>query len=368
MKVKKPFDFWIFLTVLILLSLGIIMVFSASAPTAYNVNHDVYYILKKQLLSAAIGFVAMFITINVDYRKLGKLSPFLLIASIVLLILVLIPGIGGQTKGTWRWIDVGPLRFQPSEIAKLAIILFFSYSLSKRREQLQYFFKGLLPYLLLLGLFAGLILLEHHLSGTIIVLSVAVVILYCAGAKMRYFAILALPVIAGLATVVAFTDYMKDRILSFLYPFEYIMDEGWQTVQSLYAIGSGGIFGRGLGWSIQKFMYLPEPHNDFIFSVLAEELGFIGVVAVLTLFLIFIWRGIKVAMNAPDTFGSLTAIGITSLIAIQSLFNVAVVTNSVPPTGVSLPFFSYGGTSLILFMFEVGILLNISKYANYERI
>lgn len=230
------------------------------------------------------------------------------------------------------------------------------------------FFKGLLPYLLILGFFAGLVLLERHLSATIIIITVAATILFAAGARVKHFVILGIPLVAGLTAVVFFTDYMSDRIASYLHPFEYMSDEGYQTVQSLYAIGSGGLFGRGLGRSLQKFLYLPEPHNDFIFSVLAEELGFIGVFAVLLLFLIFIWRGIKVAMNAPDTFGCLLATGITSLIAIQSLFNVAVVTNTVPPTGVSLPFFSAGGTSLVVLMTEVGILLNISKYANYDRI
>jgi len=368
MKGRKPFDFWIFISVLILLSLGIIMVFSASAPTAYNVNHDVYYILKKQLLYAVVGFVGMFLAANIDYKKWYKLSPLLLIASIVLLILVLVPGIGRETKDTWRWFYIGGFQFQPSELAKLAIIMFFSYSLSRRREQLNYFFKGMLPYLLLLAVFAGLLLLEPHLSCTLIIIAVAAIILFSAGAKISHFVILGTPAVLALTTVVAFVPYMRARVLSFLDPWKDLQGDGWQAVQSLYAIGSGGLFGRGLGRSMQKFLYIPEPHNDFIFSVLAEELGFIGVLAVLLLFLILIWRGIKVAMNAPDTFGSLVAVGITSLIAVQSLFNVAVVTSSVPPTGVSLPFFSAGGTSLALFMTEIGVLLNISRYANYERI
>ena len=368
MKGKKPFDFWIFLSVLILLSLGIIMVFSASAPTAYNINHDAYYILKGQLLFAVIGFVGMFVTANIDYRVWNKFSPALLVFSIVLLILVLIPGIGRETKETWRWFYIGPIHFQPSEIAKLAVILFFAYSLSRRKEQIGSFFKGMLPYLLLIAVFAGLLLLEPHLSCTIIIIAVAAIMLFSAGARISHFVILGLPAVLGLATVVAFVPYMRARVLSFLDPWKDLQGDGWQAVQSLYAIGSGGLFGRGLGRSLQKFLYIPEPHNDFIFAVLAEELGFIGVLAVLLLFLILIWRGIKVAMNAPDTYGSLVAVGITSLIAVQSLFNVAVVTSSVPPTGVSLPFFSSGGTSLALFMCEVGILLNISRYANYERI
>jgi cell division protein FtsW len=366
MKGKKPFDFWIFLSVLILLSMGIIMVFSASAPIAYNTYQDVYYILKKQLIYALIGFAGMFAAANFHYKKLYKLSPMLLIASIVLLILVLIPGIGRETKNTWRWLYF-PFQFQPSEIAKLAIVLFFSYSLSRRRDQIDLFFKGLLPYLLIIALFSGLLLLEPHFSCTIIIIAVSAIMLFSAGAKISHFVILGMPLVVGLASVVAFVPYMRARVLSFLDPWKHLQDDGWQAVQSLYAIGSGGLFGRGLGRSLQKFLYIPEPHNDFIFSILAEELGFIGVLAVLLLFLILIWRGIKVAMNAPDTFGSLLAIGITSIFAVQSLLNIAVVTSSVPPTGVSLPFFSYGGTSLVLFMGEIGILLNISRYSGYEK-
>jgi cell division protein FtsW len=225
-----------------------------------------------------------------------------------------------------------------------------------------------MPYILLLGIVAGLILIETHLSGTIIVVSVAIIILFSAGAKIRHIFLLATPAIAGLTAVALFTDYMNARIQSFFDPWKDLSGDGWQVVQGLYAIGSGGIFGRGLGRSLQKFLYIPEPHNDYIFAILAEELGFIGVLAVLFLFLVLIWRGIKVAMNAPDTFGSLVAVGITSLIGVQSLFNIAVVTKSVPTTGVSLPFFSHGGTALVLFLVEMGILLNISRYANYERI
>lgn len=366
-KNKKPIDFWIFISVLILLSLGLIMVLSASMPTAYNTNRDVYYFFKKQLFYAVIGIAVMFITANIDYKKIGKLSPILLAGSIVLLILVLIPGIGRETKDTWRWIYY-PIQFQPSEIAKLAVILFFSYSLSRRKSRLDSFFKELFPYLLLLGLISYLLSRQPHLSCTIIIILVAAIILFCAGAKIRHFIVLSLPVMAGFAAYISLVPYMLERVQSFIDPFKDPLNKGYQAVQSLYAIGSGGLFGRGLGRSMQKFLYIPEPHNDFIFAVLAEELGFIGVLAVLLLFMILIWRGIKVAMNCRDKMGSLMAIGITSLIGVQSLLNVAVVTASIPPTGVSLPFFSFGGTSLVLFMTEVGILLNISRHANHQRI
>lgn len=365
---RKPFDFWIFITILILLSLGIVMVFSASAPAAYTWYKDIYYFLKNQLLFALIGLGAMFVAMNFDYRKLQKFAIPFLILSIVLLILVLIPGIGVSVNGSRRWLSLGFTTFQPSELAKLALILFLASSLSKRKDQLKYFFKGLLPYLLVIGIVAGLIVVETHLSATIIILMVTSIILLVAGARLKHFMLMAVPVTAALALVIYKNEYMQERILSFVNPFAYSNDEGYQAVQSLYAIGSGGLFGRGLGKSLQKFLYIPEPYNDFIFSILAEELGFIGALTVMLLFLVFIWRGIKVAMCAPDVFGCLTSLGITSLIAVQALLNIAVVTSSVPNTGVSLPFFSSGGTSLLLFLTEVGILLNISRYANYERI
>ena len=368
MKGKKSFDFWIFMTILILLSIGTIMVFSSSSAYAYNyMKGDAYFFLKKQLVWVVLSLAVMFVTMNIDYRKIGKLSPIMLVVSLVLLILVIIPGVGQEYNGATRWLKIGNQTIQPSEFAKISMILFFSHSLSKRKDQLQHFFKGLLPYLIIIGIYAALLLKEPHLSGTMIIAVVASVILFGAGARISHFVILAMPAIAGLAILITFVEYMRKRVLSFLDPFKYLSGEGWQVVQSLYAIGSGGLFGKGLGKSLQKFLYIPEPYNDFILSVLAEELGFIGVFAVMLLFIIFIWRGIKVAMNAPDVFGCLAALGITSLVAVQTILNIAVVTSSMPPTGMPLPFFSFGGTSLLFLMAGMGILLNISKYSNYDR-
>lgn len=368
-KEKKPFDFWLFMTVLIMLSFGLVILFSASAPGSQKEYGDIYHVIKSQLFFAAIGVVAMLFAANVDYHRYGRLFVHLfIVGNIVTLILVFVPGIGKFVNGSWRQIFIGPVNFQPSELAKLGIILFLSYELSKRKRGMDSFLKDFMPYLVFIGIVAVLLLMEPHLSATIIISSVACIILFAGGAKLRHFMIVGIPAVAGLTAIILFTDYMTTRITAFLDPWKDKQGDGWQTIQSLYAIGSGGIFGRGLGQSMQKFLWLPEPQNDYIFAVLAEELGFIGVLAVLILFLIFIWRGIKIAMNAPDIYGSLVAVGITSLIAVQSLFNVAVVTKSVPPTGVSLPFFSSGGTSLVLFLVEVGILLNISRYSNYERI
>jgi len=209
---------------------------------------------------------------------------------------------------------------------------------------------------------------QPHLSATLVICSVAAIILFCAGAKIRHFVLLGVPAVAGVFALVITSPYRYKRLVSFLDPWSDPQGGGWQVVQSLYAIGPGGLFGRGLGKSLQKFLYIPEPYNDFILAVLAEELGFIGVFTVLLLFLIFFWRGIKISINAPDVFGCLLAAGITSLIAVQVIINVAVVTSSMPVTGMPLPFFSYGGTSLVFLLSGIGILLNISKHSNYDRV
>ena len=367
MKNKRPFDFWIFAVVILLLSFGTIMVFSSSYYTSIKLYGEAFYFLRQQLLYMGVSIVVLLFTANFDYRKLGKISPILLGISIALLILVLIPGIGKSFNGAQRWLGVGTKTIQPSELAKLSLIMFLSFSLSKRADVLKSFFKGLVPYLLIIGLVGGLVVIEPHLSGALIIVLTGCVILLCAGAKISHFAILATPFAAAAFVLMTFVSYRADRIMAWMDPFKYERDEGWQIVQSLLAIGSGGFFGKGLGQSMQKYLYIPEPYNDYIFAVLAEELGFIGTFVVMLLFMVFIWRGIKVAMNAPDLFGSLLAIGITSLITIQFLFNVAVVTNSIPSTGISLPFFSAGGTSLVFLMFGVGVLLNISRYSKYER-
>jgi len=369
MKGRKPVDFWILYAVLILLAIGTIMVFSSSYYYAqYYIKSDPYYFFRKQLFMLTLGLVAMFFAMNFDYRKLGKLSPIVLVGTMCLLILVLVPHIGINRNGATRWIGIAGQEFQPSEILKYAVILFYSFSLSKRQEKIKNFFNGLLPYLILLGIIAVLLVLEPHNSATIIIALVVAVLLFCAGAKISHFLMMGIPGIVGLGTVIFLSPHGRKRIESFLNPLADPLGAGFQSIQSLYAIGSGGLFGRGLGRSMQKLLFIPEPYNDFILSVLAEELGFLGVFTVMLLFLILIWRGIKVAMSAPDMFGTLVAVGITTLIGVQLLINVAVVSATIPVTGVPLPFFSYGGTSLVFLMAGVGVLLNISRYAKYDRI
>ncbi|MDK2809924.1 MAG: cell division protein FtsW [Petroclostridium sp.] len=361
-KGRGSFDFGFFITVMILLSFGLIMVFSASSASAFYDYNDSYYVIKRQLMWAVLGLFAMFFMAGFDYKRLSKLSVPIFVVSIILLIAVLI--VGKEINGAKRWLGFGGLTIQPSEVAKLAVIIFFSSSLTKKKDKIKKFFTGLMPYLMILGVVAALVILEPHLSGTVVIALVSVILLFAAGARIFHFVILSLPAIAGLVIAVIVEPYRMRRIVSFLNPWEYKMNEGWQIIQSLYAIGSGGLFGLGLGRSRQKFLYIPEAQNDFIFSILCEELGFVGAATVLVLFLILIWRGIKIALNAPDTFGSLLATGIISLIAVQVLINIAVVTSSMPVTGMPLPFFSAGGSSLLFIMAGMGIVLNISRYSN----
>lgn len=358
---KREYDFWLLFTVLVLLAIGTIMVFSASSYNALYYIGNKYHYLIRQLLWAAIGIVGMFIFSNIDYRKIAKISPILMVISTILLAMVLVPHIGSNINGAWRWFNFGFASFQPSELTKIALILFLSFSLSKNSDRLKYFLTGLVPYLLVVGVSDALLYLEPHMSGIILITAVSVIILFAAGARIRHFLSMAIPVgVIGWKFIMSDT-YRQERILSFLDPFKYQTGSGFQVVNSLYAIASGSVFGRGLGKSLQKYLYLPEPHNDFIFSILAEELGFVGAFTVIILFILFIWRGIRVAMNAPDMMGSLIATGITSLVAVEVIINIAVVTSTVPATGMPLPFFSYGGTSLVFLLASIGILLNISK-------
>lgn len=358
---KREYDFWILFTVLVLLALGTIMVFSASSYSAQFYQDNKYHFLIRQLLWGTLGVISMLVFSNIDYHRIAASSPILMVVSTILLTLVLIPGIGSVINESRRWFDLKFTSFQPSEFTKIAIILFLSFSLSKNGEKLEYFFTGLVPYLLVIGVTAGLLFFEPHMSAIILITLVSVIILFCAGAKIRHFLLLSVPAgVVGWQLIIS-KEYRVDRIIAFLDPFKYKQGEGFQVVNSLYAIASGSVFGRGLGRSLQKNLYLPEPHNDFIFSILCEELGFIGAITVIILFILFIWRGIKVAMNAPDMMGSLIAMGITSLVALETIINIAVVTSTIPTTGMPLPFFSYGGTSTVFLLTSIGILLNISK-------
>jgi len=358
---KKTADLTIFLAVIGLLSIGIVMVFSSSAVVAYARFNDSYYFLKKQLLWGFCGLMAMFFTMKADYRGWRKWSKPFFIVSAVLLVLVLIPGIGTVINGARRWISVG-FQFQPSEICKLAIVLFMADWLAKKPEQITKFTTGLLPALAVLGVVFLLIMKEPDMGTGLVIGGTVMIMIFVAGARVGHLAGLMSLVIPGITYLIYTEPYRAKRLFAFIDPWKDPLDTGFHIIQSLFALGSGGLFGLGLGRSRQKFFYLPENHTDFIFAILGEELGFIGAATVLCLFFLFAWRGYRTAVIAPDMFGSLVAVGITSLITLQALINIGVVTSSIPVTGITLPFISFGGTSLIFLLSGVGILLNISKH------
>ncbi len=359
----------LFNVVLILLCFGLVMCFSASAPSAKVMQGDSYYYLKKQLIWAVIGLFAMMFMANFPYKSLRKYSNILYIVTCIMLAVTLaFPAINGAR----RWIGIGGFSFQPSEVAKISLIVLLADRLSKvswdkkayPKSGMMYieFIKQFIPF----GIFALLLMLEPHFSCTLLLGAVTCVMIFISGGKIMHFVGTISAAIPALIVVVMNSGYRLQRITSFLDPFADPQGDGYQAVQSLYAIGSGGLFGMGLGQSRQKYLYIPEPQNDFIFSILCEELGFIGAITVIALFVILIWRGLYIAINSKDKFASLLAVGITALIAIQVVVNIAVVTASMPVTGMPLPFFSAGGSSLVFIMASMGILLNISKSIDEE--
>lgn len=365
-KKRGSCDFILLLIVLILLSIGLIMVFSASSVSDLAYQNDAYYTFKRQLAWAGIGLLAMIFMMNFDYHRLKKLAKPALIISIILLVVVLFMPARHNAN---RWIGIGnsSLGFQPSEIAKFSMILYMAASIADKKDKAKSFLYGVLPYVITGGIIFVLILVEPNLSVAGTVLIVVFLMLIASGAKKSHLTILAL---LGCAAAVVFTfseDYRYRRLTAFLDPWKDPLDTGYQAIQSLLALGSGGLMGAGLGKSRQKFFYIPEAQNDFIFSIIGEELGFLGTTGVIFLFMILTWRGVKTALNAADIFGSLLAAGITSLIAVQTIINIAVATSSMPVTGIPLPFISYGGSSLTFTLMAVGVLLNISRYSRVDR-
>ena len=358
---KNPIDFTLLITILLLLSIGLIMVLSASSPSALSESGNSYSYFFRQAIFAVAGLFMMWVISNIDYRFYQKYYKLAYIVAFVLLLAV--PFIGRTINGAKRWIYVtDTLSFQPSEIVKLLMILFYAGILVKNRDDLNKYGKGFFKHIIMIAPIIVLLLIEPHFSASMIIIGIVAIMMIIAGCKFWHFLVSGLVVgVPGIIGLILLEPYRLQRVTTFLNPWSDPTGDGWQVIQSLYAIGSGGLFGAGLGESKQKYLYIPEPHNDFIFSILAEELGFIGCAVVIILFAIFIWRGILIAMKSPDMFGSLIAIGITAQVAIQVIINIAVVTSSMPATGMPLPFFSYGGTSLFILLCEMGVLLNISK-------
>ena len=355
------------LLTLLLTVMGLVMLFSASFPSANYETGDPTFYLKRQGLFALLGLAAMVVMSRMNYQKLRRYSVLLVGISLFLLLLVLVPGLGINENGATRWLGKkGVLTFQPSEIAKLAVIVFFADSISKKKNLMETFKYGIRPYLLLLAFYAVLMLLEPHLSGTILIVGTGVVLIIVGGINKKW-AIGSIGAVAavGFAYVklveTGVISYGASRIEMWKNPFIDPLKAGYQLSQSLITIGSGGLTGVGLGKSRQKFLYLPEEHNDFIFAVVCEELGLIGATLVMLVFALLILRGFWIALQARDRFGALLVVGIMTQIGLQTFFNIAVVSGLVPTTGISLPFFSYGGTALALQLFEMGIVLSVSR-------
>lgn len=364
-KPKSP-DFIIFFAVIALLGIGVVMVYSSSAVSAYVNFDDSYYFLKRQIIWASLGLLAMVLTMNVDYHVWRKLAKPVMVVTLILLVLVLVPGLGKVVNGARRWLGFGSLYLQPSEIAKLSMVLFTSTSLAKHQERISSFLRGIVPQLLMLLVVFALILKEPDLGTALSIAGTVFVLLFVSGAKMTHLGSLGAVGVIGIIAAVLYEPYRMKRLLAFSDPWADPLDTGYHIIQSLYAIGSGGLFGVGLGRSREKFLYLPEPHTDFIFAILGEELGLIGTLTVIILFFLFAWRGLKVAISAPDIYGSVLATGLTTMIMVQALMNIAVVTASMPVTGIPLPFLSFGGSALIFTLAGVGILLNISRYVSLK--
>jgi cell division protein FtsW len=373
---KGTSDYIILIVVLVILACGLMMVLSASSPSSLSESGDSYKYFRKQAMCAGVGLIAMFVTSKIDYRIYKKFTWPIYIGLLALLLAVGYFGI--EEGGARRWIRIAGINFQPSELAKIGYIIFFASILTdiKKAGNTKKILKGFFyPLALLLPIIYAIFVVQNHFSATLLIVAVTCIQMFIVGVPLRYFFISGCLVCsAGLAYFGYKSSQSSDetgsfrisRVQTWLDPFSDPTGEGWQMIQSLYAIASGGLFGLGFGESRQKYLYLPEPHNDFIFAVLAEETGFVGCIAVIILFAIFVWRGIVVAMKAPDTFGSLIAIGIVALIGLQAIINIAVVTGTIPVTGMPLPFFSYGGTAIIVNLATVGILLNISKSCNQK--
>jgi len=365
---RKRMDSSFLALVIILLTMGVIMVLSSSYARAYydpgkiTGGNSVYFFVR-QFLYALFGLATMFAVSYIPLRLYRKYAFYFL--SAVVLLLLLVPFIGVKANGARRWIGAGGLTLQPSELAKLAVIISFSAMICKNKTGMKTVKYGIIPFVLIIALIIGLLVLEPHFSASVIIAAIGAVMMFLGGVKLGWFAAAFLIAGGGITVLLTMFPYASERITTWRDPFASSSDEGYQIIQSLYSIGSGGLSGLGLGCSRQKFLYLPEEHNDFIFSVLCEETGFIGAALVIVLFSLLILRGYWIALHCSDAFSFLACAGISSLLALQVFLNIAVVTNLIPCTGISLPFFSYGGTALMLDLFEMGIILGASRNIIY---
>jgi cell division protein FtsW len=358
---SPEYDHLLMISALLLLGLGLVMVFSASGVLASDKYHDPAFFLKKQLIYAVVGVTLMLVVRRIPYQMYNRLVYLILLISLILLILVLIPGIGVRIRSASRWIKFGPLVIQPSEFAKLAIIIFLAYSMARKQEKIRFFSIGFLPHIVVAGIFILLIEKEPDFGTALALAGITFLMLFVGGTRLTHILLVILSASPLVVYVILKNKMRLERVVTFVDPWKYAQESGYQLVHSLYAIGSGGFWGLGIGKSREKLFYLPDSHTDFIFAILAEELGFLGVITVISLFAILIIRGLIISLRAQDTFGAYLAMGLTALIGLKAIINMAVVSGLMPTKGLSLPFLSYGGSSLLVNMIAVGILLNISS-------
>ncbi|MBR2640366.1 MAG: cell division protein FtsW [Oscillospiraceae bacterium] len=365
---RGKIDVTFLVLVLVLLVVGLVMLFSASHAYAFYNEGNSFYFIERQLFFAVVGTAAMLFASQINHKYIQKWAILLFILAVGLLLFADI--FMRDQYGFARWIYIGNFSFQPSEVAKFAIIVLFAHFAATNAEKMQTFKYGVMPFGIALGTVALLVILSRHLSGTIIIGALGISMMWFGGTRFRYFGALLGAGAAGVALIIIFPQFMAytgDRVQVWLDPYSYYHEGGFQTIQSLIAIGSGGLWGAGLGNSRQKYLYIPEPQNDFIFPVVCEELGFIGASAIILLFALLVARGYIIAMRCPDKFGALLAAGCVTHIGLQVLLNIAVVTNTIPNTGISLPFFSYGGTALMMTLGEMGIVLSVSKKSSIQK-
>ncbi len=365
---RGSMDLIFLILVLTLLGIGLIMLFSASYAYAYYYDGNSFHYITRQLAFAVVGVVALLVVSQIDYHILRRFALLLLGGTLFLLVLVLFYHTQATAK---RWIPiVGTYTFQPSELAKFTIVVVFAHLISLNYDRMSDPRYGLWPFLSIMGIIALLMVLQPHLSGTILILSIGVVMMFIGGTNLKWFALGGLFLVGAVVVIIFIPDavpYAMSRLEHWINPASDPTGAGYQTLQSLYAIGSGGLLGVGIGNSRQKHLYLPEPQNDFVFSVVCEELGFVGATIILLLFVLLVWRGFAIAMRCRDRFGSMLAVGLTTQVGVQTILNIAVVSNTIPNTGISLPFFSYGGTALCMLLAQMGVVLSVSRYSTVEK-
>ncbi|MGZ3532996.1 MAG: putative lipid II flippase FtsW [Vulcanimicrobiaceae bacterium] len=360
--VSAPPDMVLFGAVATLVAIGLVMIFSASSTTGYADYHDTAYFLKHQVVFLAAGALLAYIAYRVEYRKLKALAPYILVLSVFSLIAVLVPHVGVMVNGARRWIGAGAFSLQPSEFAKISLVLYLAAVLSSRGERITSLAKGLFPLCVPVVIMAMLILREPDLGTASLLVMTAFALFFAAGARLEHLTLILLATVPPVVATILASPYKRARIFAFVNPWKDAQNTGFHIVQSLLALGSGGVLGVGLGQSRAKFFYLPEQYTDFIFSVLGEELGLVGALAVVVLFVLFAYRSVRIAIAAPDRFGFFLVVGCAALIVIQAFINIGVVTSSWPVTGVLLPFISFGGSSLIVNLIAVALIMNVGRY------